>query len=116
MLATSRLHSLPLLCFGGTITVGSIGTVELSPYPASPSTRGSLVYNLLLPPNLESKTEGKASRSCGKVPQADSSMTAGPRCLGVRIEGRGALEIDHWLVSAWLLCPAACAHCLGSRR
>ncbi|KAI9527331.1 hypothetical protein NQZ68_031468 [Dissostichus eleginoides] len=82
MLAASRLHSLPLLilrspnsagnrCFGGTITVGSIGTVELSLYSASPSTRGNLVYNLLLPPNLESKTEGKASRSGGKVPQAD---------------------------------------------
>ncbi|KAI4802371.1 hypothetical protein KUCAC02_020212, partial [Chaenocephalus aceratus] len=58
-------------CFVGTITVGSIGTVQLSPYPAPPSTRGNLVYNLLLPPNLESKTEGKASRSGGKVPQAD---------------------------------------------
>ncbi|KAI9527335.1 hypothetical protein NQZ68_031472 [Dissostichus eleginoides] len=113
MLAASRLHSLPLLCFGGTITVGSIGTVELSLYPASPSTRGNLVYNLLLPPNLESKTEGKASRS-GACPRHqhptyprlplpnDNSLNDNSQnspvwlqCLGVRIEGRGALEIDH---------------------
>ncbi|KAK5910626.1 hypothetical protein CesoFtcFv8_004446 [Champsocephalus esox] len=114
MLADSRLHLLPPLfvaylflslcvrnvkspnsagyrCFGGTITVGSNGTVELSPYPAPPSTRGKLVYNLLLPPNLESKPEEKASRR-GRRDGGEGEPEGKGRRRGRRDGGEGEPE------------------------